>query len=142
GCAYGLSSISICAALHDRDGSHHTILDPFQRTWWKSIGVTNLSRAGLSRFTLIEEKSEFALPSLLSASEGAFDFIFLDGWHTFDHTMLDCFYSARLLRVGGYLVLDDAHWQSVTKVVQCLETYPCFERFGSVPLPETHFSPA
>ena len=64
---------------------------------------------------LVEERSEFALPTILTSNEGRFDFIFIDGWHTFDHTILDCFYAIRLLRVGGYLVLDDAHWRSVTR---------------------------
>ena len=37
-----------------------------------------------------------------------FDFIFIDGWHTFDYTLVDMFYADRLLRIGGYLLIDDA----------------------------------
>jgi predicted O-methyltransferase YrrM len=139
GCAYGISSLNICSAMRDRPGSKHTIIDPFQKSWWKSVGVTNLRRADLSNFDLLEKKSEFALPILLSEGEEQFDLIFLDGWHTFDHTMTDAFYASRLLKIGGYLVFDDAHWRSVTKVIRYLEQYPSFERYASVPLPNDHF---
>jgi len=138
GCAYGVSSLNICAALQGRVGARHTIVDPFQTTWWKSVGVSNLRRAGLSNFDLVEENSEYVLPRLAAENENQFDFIFVDGWHTFDHTMIDCFYATRLLRVGGYLVLDDAHWQSVSKVVRYLGRYPCFKKCGNVSEDSSH----
>lgn len=132
GCAYGVSSLHICSALMGRDASSHTIIDAFQKTWWKSIGITNLERADFKNFELIEEKSEIALPKMLSDGEGKFDFIFIDGWHTFDHAMLDCFYATRLLRIGGYLVLDDANWRSISKLVRYLKSYPCYSIHAAV----------
>jgi hypothetical protein len=80
----------------------------------------------------VQLKSEFALPRLLEEQEGQFDFVFIDGWHTFDHTLLDCFYATRLLRVGGYLAIDDANWPSIRRVVGFLKNYPCYEIHGSV----------
>jgi predicted O-methyltransferase YrrM len=127
GCAYGLSSLHICQALQDRSGASHTIIDPFQNTSWDGVGIKNLEEAGVSFFELIEMKSEFALPRLLEDSEGGFDFIFVDGWHTFDHTLIDCFYATRLLRVGGYLVIDDVVLPAVRRVVDFLSHYPCYE---------------
>ena len=36
------------------------------------------------------------------------DFIFIDGWHTFDYTLVDFFYSDLLLKIGGIIIIDDA----------------------------------
>ncbi len=95
GCAYGLSSLHICSAIHGRPGASHTIIDPFQNTDWDGAGIRNLKTAGIEFFDLIEVKSEFALPHMLEKAEGQFDLVFIDGWHTFDHTLLDCFYATR-----------------------------------------------
>jgi predicted O-methyltransferase YrrM len=136
GCAHGVSSLYICSALRGRDGASHTILDPFQYSEWDAVGITALERAGIDFFHLIERRSELALPLLLDRMEGAFDFVFVDGWHTFDHALLDCFYATRLLRVGGYLAIDDvAAFQAVRRAVEFLSNYPCYELHGSVSTP-------
>lgn len=127
GCAYGVSSLFIAEGLKDRSNAHHTIIDPFQNSHWEGVGVHNLKQSGFERFDLIEEKSEFALPSVLKNGEGRFDLVFIDGWHTFDHTLLDCFYAIRLLRVGGYLVVDDADFPAIRRVIDYLLLYPCFQ---------------
>jgi predicted O-methyltransferase YrrM len=132
GCAFGLSSLFICSALQGRNGAFHTIIDPYQNTRWDGVGIRNLEEAGYRFFTLIEGKSEVALPQLLEKDEGQLDFIFIDGWHTFDHTLLDCFYATRLLRVGGYLAIDDVNWPSVRRAVDFLSNYPCYDLYGSV----------
>lgn len=132
GCALGLSSLHICAALHNRSGAKHIIIDPVQTTDWHSLGLEHLQNAGFDFFELIESQSELALPRILEKKEGAFDLIFVDGWHTFDHTLLDCFYSTRLLRVGGYLVVDDVTMPAISGVVDFLKTYPCYEQYGWV----------
>jgi predicted O-methyltransferase YrrM len=132
GCGYGLSSLFICSALQERQEAAHTIIDPFENGYWDGVGIKNLEDAGLHFFTLIERSSEFALPTLLEQGEGQFDFIFIDGWHTFDHTLLDCFYATRLLRVGGYLAIDDVNFPSVRRAVEFLRRYPCYELAGAV----------
>ena len=132
GCGFGLSSLHICKALHGRTKASHTIIDPFQMTQWDGAGVKNLEEAGIRFFNLVELRSEFALPRILEQAEGKFDFIFIDGWHTFDHTLLDCFYATRLLRVGGYLAIDDVIFNSVRRVVDFLVNYPCYQVFRSL----------
>lgn len=87
-CAYGVSSLFICDALAQKLQRHHTIVDPHQTTFYKGIGIHGLGMAGFNWFELIEELSEFALPSLLKQGE-QFDFALIDGWHTFDHALLD-----------------------------------------------------
>ena len=135
GCAYGLSSLYICGALSGRVGASHTIIDAWENDpndGWDGAGIRNLREAGITFFRLIEKRSEFALPRLLEEGEGTFDFVFIDGWHTFDHTLLDCFYATRLLRVGGYLAIDDVSWLSVGRVVAYLSNYPCYQLYRSV----------
>jgi predicted O-methyltransferase YrrM len=132
GCAYGLSSLYICAAIRNRTGASHTIIDPFQNTQWDGVGISNLEKAGIDFFNLFEIKSELALPQLLKHNEGQYDLIFIDGWHTFDHTLLDCFYATQLLQVGGLLIIDDLSFPSVKRVVDFLKNYPCYEEASAV----------
>ncbi len=54
GCAYGLSALHICGALKGREGAHHVIVDPFQNTTWRGIGLENLRREGIDFVELIE----------------------------------------------------------------------------------------
>lgn len=132
GCAFGISSLYICDALMNRANASHTIIDPHQSGMWDAAGIANLDAAGVDFYHLIERKSEFALPQLLQDQEGQFDFIFVDGMHTFDHTLLDCFYATRLLRVGGILAVDDVTFPSVKRVIDFLKTYPCYTEHGDV----------
>lgn len=131
GCAYGVSSLYICEAIKGRTEGHHTMIDPFQKTQWAGVGIHNLKQAGFGNFELIEEKSEFGLPGLLKDGEERFHFVLIDGWHTFDHALVDCFYAARLLAVGGYLAVDDVDFPAVRRVIDYLLNYPCFEFFGA-----------
>ena len=135
GCACGLSSLHICDALRSRAHPQHIIIDPFQSSDWDGVGIRNLEEAGFDFFKLIEKPSELALPELLSRGESSIDLIFIDGWHTFDHTLLDCFYATRLLRVGGYLLIDDVNIEPVRRATDYLSLYPCYEVFAAVSAP-------
>lgn len=131
GCAYGASSLAICSALAGREGANHVIVDPFQYSQFHGIGMANLRRAGLDGLAaLVQERSEFYLPKACEQGEGRLDFIFIDGWHTFDHTLLDLFYATRLLRVGGVVVVDDCDHPQVSRAVRYVSNYPCYEVYG------------
>jgi predicted O-methyltransferase YrrM len=143
GCAYGISSLYICGGLQknkqesNKTGMSyqpkHTIIDPFQTTQWKSVGIDNLKKANLDCFELVEKPSELAMPALLAAGQ-QFDMIFIDGWHTFDHTLLDLFYANRLLNVGGILVVDDvATIKPVNKALRYFLNYPAYQYIGKAP---------
>lgn len=132
GCAYGLASLSICLATKGRPAASHTIVDPFQNTDWDGVGKKHLEEAEIDFFHLIEAGSEFALPQIVQENEGQFDLVFVDGMHTFDHTLLDCFYATRLLRVGGYLTVDDVSWQSIGRAVAFFRNYPCYKEYDAV----------
>lgn len=131
GCAMGISSVAIASALKDGADTFHYIIDPFQKSQWKNIGISNLKRAGFQRFKLIEDFSEFALPAMVK--EGVkVNFGFIDGWHTFDHTLIDFFYINRMLDIGGVVVIDDVHMAPISKMIRYLYNYPCYEFAGRV----------
>jgi predicted O-methyltransferase YrrM len=135
GCAFGLSSLHICEALRDRPNPCHVIVDPGQIRSWHGVGIANLQRAGISFYRHIAEPSEFALPELVRSEAGTFDLIFIDGWHTFDHTLLDLFYANLLVRVGGYIVVDDCTWRSVSAAVSYFRNYPAYREASAPGLP-------
>jgi predicted O-methyltransferase YrrM len=126
GMAYGISSLYICDALAEVEGLECRIIDPHQHSEWHSVGVANLERAGFGeRYRLYAEPSELCLPRLLA--EGiALDFAYVDGWHSFDHALVDFFYINRMLRVGGVVVFDDAQLPSITKLAAYIRSYPAY----------------
>ena len=127
GCGYGLSSLYICQALFGRISAKHFIIDPLEYSLFHGVGIANLRRAGFDQFELIERPSEFALPEITQKEAGTFDLIFIDGWHTFDHVMLDLFYANYLIKVGGYIIMDDCNWPSVAKAVSYVSRYPAYK---------------
>ena len=121
GLAYGISALFICDALRIRADTQHIAIDPNQHggVWgdsWDGIGMANLRRSGYDHIVrLIEEPSYRALP-VLERSGQRIDFAFIDGWHTFDFTLVDFFFIDRILKVGGVVAFDDADWPAVRKV--------------------------
>lgn len=128
GMAYGGSSLFICETTSRWQISHYHIIDAFQSTQWQGIGLKNLQRAGYGeQFVFHEELSELCLPQLLQQGL-RFDFAFVDGWHTFDHVLIEFFYINRMLDIGGVIVFDDLHLPSLQKVLAYIDGYACYER--------------
>jgi predicted O-methyltransferase YrrM len=88
--------------------------------------------AAQARHDVIEALSHDALPQIL-ADGRTFDFIFVDGWKTFNALAVDAYYAARLLRTGGVLFFDDHHMPSVRKVVRLLKTHYGFTALPALP---------
>jgi predicted O-methyltransferase YrrM len=135
GLAYGVSALFICDALNVRDNTRHIAIDPNQNggKWgdnWRGVGIANLGRAGYGAIVrLIESPSYQALPELELAGQRV-DFAFIDGWHTFDFTLVDFFFIDRMLNVGGVIAFDDAHWPSVRKVCRFVKTNLAYSVLG------------
>jgi predicted O-methyltransferase YrrM len=129
GMAFGISAFYMTKELVRTKGHLYSV-DPFQSTQWNNNGVNLLRNNKLHvHHTLIEKKSLEALPALLGEHAGTFDLIFIDGWHTFDYTLVDFFYSNLLLKPGGYIVIDDALHKGVAKCVNYIQTnYKSFYR--------------
>lgn len=129
GCAYGISSLTICVALKSLANKqpNHTIIDPFQSANWSNIGILNLKRAEIDFWKLIEKGSEIALPELLGSNR-EFDFVFIDGLHTFDQVLLEFSYVNKLLVNNGVIVFDDIKFTAVSSAVRyILKNYPNYE---------------
>jgi predicted O-methyltransferase YrrM len=111
GMAMGLSALSICQGLKDNNNKSKNkaliSIDPFQTKKWKSIGLNHVKKAGLSEFhKFMEGPSYEMLPKLLKFKNNM-DLVFIDGWHTFDYTLVDMFYANLLVKSGGYILIDD-----------------------------------
>lgn len=131
GFAYGVSTLYICDELSRLGHSvHHIVMDPFQSTQWRGIGLRNVREAGFGHIVdFREEYSEIALPKLV-ADGVTIDFALIDGWHTFDQVMVEFYYINRLLRVGGVVAFDDADRRSVNRAVRHALTYPAYRVFA------------
>lgn len=118
GMAYGLSTLFICQAhLDNGKGGRHLVIDPKQHSLYRGIGLLNLDRANLAaQLEFYEAPSYEILPKFLDKGDRT-DFIFIDGMHTFDFTLVDFFYSDLILKTGGHIVFDDIWMPSVRKVL-------------------------
>ncbi|MGH7171117.1 MAG: class I SAM-dependent methyltransferase [Gemmataceae bacterium] len=131
GCAFGISSLFICEALAVQSSPHHTMIDPGQYTEWKGVGMYHLEQAGFTPFVeLIEKPSELALPQFLEQGR-TFEFALIDGFHTFDHVLLDFFFVDRILVEGGIVVLDDLQLPGIRKVARYIANYPNYKVVAS-----------
>jgi len=79
---------------------------------------------------LIERLDYLALPSLVEQGV-SFDFVLIDGWHSFDYTFLDLFYADLLLADGGILAVHDTTSPPVYRAVRFLETHKAYERLSA-----------
>ena len=117
GLAYGYSTLFVLGAMK-RDGyGHHIALDPFQDAYG-GVGAQHAVELGVGdRFTHLVEDSATALGRM--AAEGKrIQWLFVDGDHRFDGALLDFTMGARMLDVGGVIIVDDLWMKSVAKAVK------------------------
>ena len=140
GFANGSSGLFITAALKNLElyghKTYHKAVDPNQSTQWKNIGALHIKKLGYNNIEIIEKPDYIALPDLLKdrvkntkwleskydSNYEKFDMIFIDGWHTFDYTLLDFFYADLLLKVGGYILVDDAKFDALKELDKYLNS--------------------
>jgi len=124
GLATGVSTAYLLIGAKETNG-HVISIDPFQDTQWKNAGLDLVEHLRLkSRHTWIKEKSHTALPRLLDekGAESSYDLIFIDGWHTFDYTLVDAYFADKLLRVGGIMIVDDFLHRGVNASMRYITT--------------------
>ncbi len=143
GMAYGISSLCLADALQQvaiRRGSSARLvsIDSHQTASFKRAGIHLLQRAGYdSVLTVVEAPSQLALPEFVMRGE-RFDIGFIDGWHTFDHTLVDFFFVDQLLENGGVVVFDDVGYPAVQACVRFIlanRDYELVRAIGSASLP-------
>ncbi len=141
GLAMGASAVWICQAHKDlgHKGKCHVAIDPNQSTIYENMGRLLVKRAGLSSFMKVIETTSYAgLPKLLEqVTNGTiprFHLIYIDGWHTFDYTLVDFFYADLLLEINGVIVVDDIKHKPVQKFMKYVETnYPHYTLVKETP---------
>jgi len=111
GVAFGISTLAICLALEEtgQNPTVHFGVDPDQNTVHRGAALSLLREHGVAdRFQLLEGCTHQVLPQFLDNGR-KIDFAFIDGWHTFDYTLIDFFYVDKLLRPGGVVSFHDCH---------------------------------
>jgi predicted O-methyltransferase YrrM len=128
GLAYGISSLYILDAMKEFGGGQLIGMDPAQHdVTWQGAGLYNIERAGFAdRYQFHEAPSQRVLPKL--AAEGTrIQFGFIDGWHTFDHALVDFFYLDMMMDVGGAMVLDDVGYPGLQRLAHFIVTNRDYE---------------
>ena len=114
----GVSTVVFAAA-----GTSHTAISPdpaehqLVRDYCQRIGVDD------SGVNYVSGLSDDVLPSLLSRDR-TLDVAFIDGAHSFPIPVVDWYYIARSLRVGGQLLLDDIPIPAVAQVFRHMSLEP------------------
>lgn len=137
GLAYGISSLHILDAMRDHGDGVLIGMDPAQDdATWQGGGLHNIARAGFDgNYRFHAETSQSVLPRL--AAEGTrIQFAFIDGWHTFDHSLVDFFYLDRMMDVGGVMVLDDVGYPGLRRLAHFIATNRDYVFLDGDPLPE------
>ena len=118
GVGIGASTVEFLQALGERDELHlfdrqpvlTELLDEIASDPKASIVVPHENPA--NRFASYAWELAIMARKLDRAKKpvGIFDFVYLDGAHAFHHDAAACAVLKRMIKPGGYLVLDDMHW--------------------------------
>lgn len=132
GLAFGTSALYICEALTKTGKTRHYVIDPFQMypDSYGGIGLNNLKRAGFENIVEFIDKPSHQGLVLLDSQNVKADFAFIDGWHTFDYTLVDFFLVDKILKVGGIVILDDSDWPAVHKVCSFISNNLSYKFIG------------
>jgi predicted O-methyltransferase YrrM len=141
GLAFGISTLYILEAFFENGGEKLIGMDPAQHDdTWRGGGLHNINRAGYTGLYEFHEKtSQQFLPELVERGQ-RIDFAFIDGWHTFDHVLIDFFYIDQMLSVGGIVVFDDVGYPSIKRACDFVVTNRDYEIFDCVRLNEKQSS--
>lgn len=138
GFAHGVSSCYMAAALQENGEGHITTIDSVVAKTRVPDIVAVLEKAGLSSFVTAvyaERSYTWELMKLLEkntvngVTTPIFDFLFIDGGHTWDSDGFSFLLADRLLRPGGWVLFDDVIWTpSVCAGEAWVDAMPAEER--------------
>ena len=127
GMANGISAVAMLQALRENGSGELISIDPYQNSDWGGRGLKLIKECGLAGIhRLIEEPDYLALPRLLEAKQ-ELDFAYIDGWHTFDYTLVDFWYIDKMLNINGTVAFNDCDMRAVSKVIGFLKTHRNYE---------------
>jgi predicted O-methyltransferase YrrM len=136
GVAYGASTVAICSALASLEAQGKSVkhygIDPCQIEIYKGAAISALKECGLGHiFELCAGPSHLMLPKLIERNV-IVDFVFIDGMHTFDYTLIDLFFADKLLRPGGIICMHDMDMPSKKKAYRYLMKHRRYTRLASL----------
>lgn len=85
-------------------------VDPYQDTQWGNIGRDNIRRAikySIGPHTPSHRWEKQTSKIFWEEQENRYDFVFIDGDHSFEGCLIDIRGAHRALKKGGVMVLDD-----------------------------------
>ncbi len=132
GMANGGSTIVFCEYIRSKGAGRHTAIDPFQSSAKGSsgFGLNRIKEAGLLDVLDFHENFDYLVLPKLVEENRKFDFILIDGWHSFDYTLVDLFFADLLLNPNGILVFHDTELDSVNKACRFLESHKPYDRIS------------
>lgn len=119
GFAHGASAAYMAAALQENGSGRITTIDSVVAKDRDPDIHTTLERTGLTSFVepvFAQRSYTWELMKLIEAhteegrTEPQFDFVFIDGGHTWDSDGFSFLLADRLLRPGGWVLFDDVLW--------------------------------
>lgn len=117
----GSTALYMAAAVEDRDGRVVSICVDDDESVERGLELLRTTGHD-GRHRLVQANSNRALPQMFLAGD-RFDFIFMDGWKTFDHLAFEIYLFNQLLETGGVIAFDDAYMPSVRKAIRLLKRY-------------------
>jgi predicted O-methyltransferase YrrM len=121
------TGIGLSTALFVILGCHHTCVAPDEGEWDRLFEYFRQRGIDASKLVPMKQDSAQYLPS---ASAHELDLLFIDGNHGFPIPIVDWYYGARFVRVGGVVVLDDVHIRTVRTLVEYLDVDPNWRRIA------------
>lgn len=132
GLAYGLSTLAICESVAKFSGTH-TAFDPAENSYWGGNGVELVNQAGYGHVLNFQEKTSVAGFAELLAQGKQYDFAYVDTAKLFDWILVDFYFIARLLRIGGIVVFDDVDFPGIRKVMRFIAQLDHFKVYAAHP---------
>jgi predicted O-methyltransferase YrrM len=128
GLAFGASALVF---LHHHTtyakGGKHFAVDPNQLTSYRGAALRIINDAGYaSCFQLLNGPSHLEIPKIIE-SKTTLDCAFIDGWHTFDYTLVDFFLIDKLLRPDGLVAFHDMYGPAKQKVLRFILSHRDYE---------------
>ena len=98
------------------------LFDETRTAFWQIPVETNLE----NNFSHLNGCTHEVLPSLIK-NKVELDCAFVDGWHTFDYTLIDFFLIDKILRPGGMIAFHDMYGLAKQKVLRFILTHRDYE---------------
>lgn len=126
GLAFGTSALVFTQGHKDKNNDQypvHFAIDPNQSTDYAKAAYLALEKEGsLNMVEVLEGPSHMEIPKLIEKGVKV-QCAFIDGWHTFDYTLIDFFLIDKILEAGGYVAFHDCYGRAKQKVIRYILTH-------------------